>query len=129
MCNFCGSEPLCSALYCDNLGLIQKINSRLRFRDWYPNETISSDWDVLQSIVSTIRLFPKRPQIEHVRGHQDNDTSYDRLSLEAQLNVDADAAANQYQTLHGQNRFKVPIITGNRAQLTLQDRTVTHHYV
>jgi hypothetical protein len=38
-------------------------------------------------------------------------------------------AAKEYQNIHGQSRFRVPRITGNRAQLMLQGRTVTHHYV
>ncbi len=42
LCELWGSDHLCSILYCDNLGLVQKITSRLQFWEWYPKETISN---------------------------------------------------------------------------------------
>jgi hypothetical protein len=36
-----------------------------------------------------------------VRGHQDKNTSYDDLDLEAQLNVDADKYAGDFQLAKG----------------------------
>ena len=96
---------------------------------WYPNDTITSDWDVLQAIINSLTLFPSPPLIAHVKGHQDDNTSYDLLPLEAQLNVDADAAATLFQTDHGSTRFLVPIIAGNGAQLILNNKTVTYGYV
>ena len=126
---FCSSEPRCSKVYCDNLGLITKILSRQNCTTWYPNETITSEWDLIQNIVSSLQIFPTPPMIVHVKGHQDDHLPYDQLPLEAQLNVDADAAATEYQTLHGAHRPVVPPITGNGAHLLLLGKTVTHHYV
>jgi hypothetical protein len=51
------------------------------------------------------------------------------LSLEAQINVDADAAANLYQETRGASRHKAPRITGVGAHLLLKDKTVTYNYV
>ncbi len=118
-----------TAMFCDNLALVNKIVKRIRCTHWYPNETITSDWDIIQAIVSTLQTFPKCPEITHVMGHQDNHTTYDQLPLEAQLNVDADAAATKFQDSYGSRRWQVPRICGNRAQLYLSNKTVTHHYV
>ena len=129
LCEFSGSPPLCTAMFCDHLALVNKIVKRIRCTHWYPNETITSNWDIIQAIVYTLQTFPKCPEIKHVMGHQDNHTTYDQLPLEAQLNVDADAAATKFQDSYGSRRWQVPRICGNRAQLYLSNKTVTHHYV
>jgi hypothetical protein len=90
---------------------------------------VSSDWDVVQSIITSLWLFSTSPSIQHIKAHQDDHIPYAQLLLEAQLNIDADAAATEYQTLHGHCRMSVPRITGNDAQFFLHGKTVTHHYV
>jgi hypothetical protein len=126
-----GSVPHSSALYSTNLGLIIKVLSRLKCKVWYRNETITSEWDVLQSIVSSLQEFLLLPSVAHVKGRikMMYFLMTARLSLEAQLNVDANTVANEYQILYGTSRYKVPWITGNGAQLLSQGKTVTHHYV
>jgi hypothetical protein len=59
--DFCGTIPRCSALYSNNLALIQCIGKQLTKQCWYPNNTLSSEWDVLQAIVRTLALFPTIP--------------------------------------------------------------------
>jgi hypothetical protein len=86
--------------------------------------------DVLQAIVTSLRKFPQTLLVSHVKGHQDDDTAYALLPLlEAQLNVDADAAATLFQTDHGATWYLVPIIDGNGAQLIINHKTVTYRYV
>jgi hypothetical protein len=126
---YCGTEPRCSQLYSDNMALILRIDKQLARNKWYPNDTISSDWDVLQAIVNTLRLFDQTPFVSHVKGHQDDTTTYALLPLEAQLNVDADSAATLFQADHGATRYLVPIIAGNSAQLNIDNKTVTYSYV
>jgi hypothetical protein len=43
--------------------------------------------------------------------------------------VDADAAATEFQDTFGSSRWQVPRIEGNLAQLSVSNKTVTHHYV
>jgi hypothetical protein len=129
VCQFCGTEPRCSQIYSDNLALINRIYQQLRKQRWYPNDTLSSEWDVLHAIVRTLSAFPILPLISHVKGHQDRHMKYNLLPLEAQLNVDADEAATQYQETYGSSRYQVPRITGNDAQLSINQRTVTYNYV
>jgi RIO-like serine/threonine protein kinase len=76
-----GTEPRCLQLYSDNLALIHRIDQQMRRHTWYPNDTISSDWDILQAIVSTLRKFHEPPLISHVKGHQDDTTAYALLPL------------------------------------------------
>ena len=82
-------------LYCDNKGLIQRLNNHLH-SPITPREYLLTDSDVelqilwsfdaLQQTGIHIRLF-------HVKGHQDNTIPYDELSRPAQLNVQADKLA------------------------------------
>jgi hypothetical protein len=112
------------------MALIQRIDKQMAKHTWYPNDTIASDWDVLQAIITTLRQFPQTPLVSHVTGHQDDNVSYALvLPLEAQLNIDANAAATLFQTYHGATRYLVPIITGNGAQLNIDNKTVTYGYV
>jgi hypothetical protein len=100
------------------MALIQRIDKQMGRHTWYPNDTISSDWDVLQAIFSALQLFHQPPLVSHVKGHQDDTTSYELLPLEAQLNVDADAAATLFQMEHGTTRYIVPLIAGNLLSIT-----------
>jgi hypothetical protein len=79
---------------------------------------------VVQSIITSLWLFSTPPSLQHV-----DLLPYAELPLEAQLNVDADAAATEYQVLYGHSFATVHRITDNGAQFELHDKTVTHHYV
>jgi hypothetical protein len=46
--------------------------------------------------------------LRHIRGHQDLHTPYVTLSLKAQLNVNADAKARSYQSIHSKQRPIIP---------------------
>jgi hypothetical protein len=61
------------------------------------------EWDLVSSILVELERWPGL-QLQHVRGHQDRKTAYDRLPLLAQLNVDADTMATVYQCEHGMAR-------------------------
>jgi hypothetical protein len=74
-------------------------------------------------------MFVVCMDIQHVKGHQDAQTPYARLSLEAQLNADVDAAATEFQDTLDGIRWQLPCISRNLAQLLLACKTVTHHYL
>jgi hypothetical protein len=106
--------PFCSS----NL----KYNNGAAFWHNFQGLCISSKWDVLQAITYTLAQFLPMPAIAHVKGHQDRAIAYAMLSLEAQMNVDADAAANfLYQERQGASRHKAPRITGVGVHLLLKD--------
>ena len=71
------------------------------FDNGHPNSTLEPDWDVLHEIKWTFHKQLKGGTLIHTKGHQDDKHKYDKLPLLAQLNVDADRLAGQYQDRYG----------------------------
>ena len=93
------------------------------------NSTMASEWDVLMEIWTTRQSFEddNAPTFIHIKGHQDQHKPYGELSLSAQLNVDADALANQYMRDHPDLDYSPTIMFPScKAQLHLRDGTATH---
>jgi hypothetical protein len=68
-------------------------------------------------------------KLQHIKGHQYRDREYDRLPLLAQLNMDADHLANQYQRDdHGGLQPEVLLTRWAGAHILLPSVTVTSHY-
>ena len=86
------------------------------------------DWDVLQQIIFSLRLFPLLPEIRFVQGHQDDNCPYTTLSLPAQLNVDADHLAGSYAPRRNKNPTIVTTIAGSAVSLHLLSGTITTKY-
>jgi hypothetical protein len=93
------------------------------------NHTLAADWDIVNEI--RWNLQQQRLQsctLKHVRGHQDRNKDYNSLSLEAQLNVEADRLARQYQDQHmDKPETTVYLLPHASAQLHLRDGTCTSH--
>ena len=101
----------------------------MQYDDYYPNSTMAADWDVVHEIVCTLKELTNPPQILHIKGHQDDAVPYESLSLPAQLNVDADAEAELYQTFdHRGNRTRVLRLPHTTAQLNVASGTITNKY-
>ena len=135
-------------LVCDNLSLVNNVNhtqqsnsepnSSTAHADHgdpdtsilyanYSNQTMVLDWDVLTMIEQTLNNHLCSLDIAHIKGHQDDEELYESLSLLAQLNVDADKIAKQYQHKHGQPCTKVPRLPSNAVQFHLQGKhTITY---
>jgi hypothetical protein len=62
---------------------------------------------------------------EHIKGHQDDHHAYADLSLEAQLNVDADEEAGRHQQTFPAQRPTIPRLPHNRAQLMLSEKVIS----
>lgn len=82
------------------------------------NVTLEADWDVLNEI----RWAMDQGGLEggtifHILGHQDRHKAYDELPLQAQLNVDADRLASQYQDRFGEARPSVLLFPHAAAQV------------
>lgn len=74
------------------------------------------------------QALPFSPTLQHIKGHQDKHTNYEYLPLLAQLNVDADTAAGEFQDQHGCARPHILMFPHAGAQLQLNNGTITHHY-
>jgi hypothetical protein len=109
----------------DNAGLLTRITSSLPHLEPFPNSTLQADWDVTNEIIVSIRKLTLPPVLRHVKGHQDSQTAYASLSLEAQLNVDADAEAGYYQDLYPAQRPIIPRLPSNRVQLHIAGKVIS----
>ena len=85
------------------------------------------EWDLLSSILTELQRWPG-VRLQHVRGHQDRTTSYERLSLLAQLNVDADTMANTYQCDYGASRTEVYLTDTAGVHLVTPHGSMTKNY-
>ncbi len=82
------SIPNTLNFYCDNLGLITRINQRRKYQFSYPNATLVPDWDLVEQICVLINKIPHDEILHHwVKGHQ---TDFDEMPVEAHYNVQAD---------------------------------------
>ena len=90
-------------------------------------DVLCPDWDILIEIQIALEKLP-HVKLEYVKGHQDRTKPYDQLDTMAQLNVDADAKAGQYQDVHGASRPHVLMTAHARAHLCDYQGTITSHY-
>ena len=120
--------PMDTILYTDSASLIAKIGEIEKWPYFFPNATMDPDWDVLQQIITSRRLFPLLPVLRLVKGHQDVDCPYVTLPLPDQLNVDADHLASSYAPHPHETPNIVPIIAGTAASLHLSSETITTKY-
>ena len=90
-------------------------------------EVTCPEWDILSCILQELQKWPD-VRLNHVRGHQDRSTDYDRLSLLAQLNVDADAIATEFQCDHGAARSIALLTSTAGVHLASPKGTITSKY-
>ena len=100
--------PKQNIIYTDYASLIAKLGEIKKWPFFFPNTTVDPDWEVLQQIIFSLRLFPSFPEIHFVQGHQDENCPYTTLSLHAQLNVDADHLARCYAPLQMKTQQLLP---------------------
>jgi hypothetical protein len=101
LCLYCGHLQLLllQKMYCDNLGLITKVNKFLLFRLASTQAALHSEFYVLTTIHDLLKDFSLPPTISHVKGHQDNHKPYEDLPLPAQLNCYANVlTSHELQT-------------------------------
>ena len=90
-------------------------------------DVLCPDWDVLREIQVSMKQLPQ-VNLQYVKGHQDESTAVARLPLLAQLNVEADAIAGEFQDSYGSDRPFVMMMTHTKAQFTTRHGTVTRQY-
>jgi hypothetical protein len=88
------------------------------------NSTLAPDWDITEEIHATLEEIKLTNQaFKWVKGHQDDDTSYDALPVDAKYNVEADDLADQFMQQYGKPRMISPLLPA--AKCTLQIGTTT----
>jgi len=80
-------------LYCNNKGILQCLAPKKYKAP--PKRSILDDYDVVAEIQQTIAAHkPLTIQLHHIKGHQDQKTSTQDLTLPAKLNIECDSRAN-----------------------------------
>jgi hypothetical protein len=108
----------------DNEGLLTRVTTSLPFLEPFPNVTLQADWDVTNEIIHSLRQLECQLSFLHVKGHQDDHSGFADLSLNAQLNVEADAEAGEYQQTYPSQRPIIPRLPSNRAQLHIRGQVI-----
>jgi hypothetical protein len=124
---YCGHLQLLPLhkMYCDNLGLVTKVNKLLSFQLAPTQAVLHSEFYVLATIHDLLRDFSLTPAISHVKGHQDNHKPYEDLSLPAQLNYDADVLATGELQNYPATCIHVPLLPPAIVKLTIGGTTDT----
>jgi hypothetical protein len=79
--------------YCDNQGLLKKLTYIWSYSNAIHATVLHSEWDIVSSVHRLQQEFDPPPELQHVKGHQDNCTQIEFLELPSQLNVEADTLA------------------------------------
>ena len=116
------------ALYTDSQSLVDTVTKRLEWLVEYPYSTMTSDWDIQQSISHSIRQFDSCPSVQHVKGHQDRSASVETLPLPAQLNIQADSLAGSFSYPHDISSQQCALIAGSAAILHGPNGTISSNY-
>ena len=103
----------------DNQELINRQNNHKEYTIPYPNATLKAEYDLTEHIYHTHREHNIKGSFSHVYGHQDNNTEFDKLPLDAQLNVEADALAEDYYLDNIQSNPETHILPAYPAMLIL----------
>jgi hypothetical protein len=125
-CQHLNQFPL-SKLYCDNLGLVRKLNYFFTYRLAPIKCILHSEYDVLAQSFLLLQEYVTTPEMLHVKGHQDVNTPYRHLPLPAQLNCNTDSlATTELHSLPNQIR-RVPLFPPTKAQLLISGQSVTRN--
>jgi hypothetical protein len=108
--------------------LIRRLKVHKHYDACFPNETLKSEFDVTEQIYRTTTTYGIKSTYKWVRGHQDKNTAYDDLELEAQLNVGADKYAGDFQPAKGKFRPLVSLLPSCDARLLIRGISVTSNY-
>ena len=90
-------------------------------------DSLFPEWDLLVEIQSSLRIL-FGVSVVYVQAHQDDKRPVDQLPLMAQLNVEADALATQYQQQHGYHRPQVLMSPSAGVHLVSASGTITSKY-
>ena len=116
----------------DNEELINRCTAHQSYKYPYPNATTKGEFDVVEEIFRSSEQYSIGGNFKWVKGHQDDNTNTE-LSIEAILNIEADALAGSYQKRNKRDRLRVTMLPSCPAMLDIQGASITskvfHHLV
>ena len=122
------NEPLMVMFVSDNQELINRCDAHLQYKIPFPNETVKSEYDVTEQIYITASKYKLKPSYHWVKGHQDDNAPTNELSIVAQLNVEADRLAGDFQQDYGKFRSLLTLLPSCSAMLSIRGISITNNY-
>ena len=89
-------KDICLLRLSDNEEFINPCAAHQSYRYPYPNATTKGEFDVVEKITRSSERYSIGGNFKWVKGHQDDDKNAE-LSIEALLNIEADALAGSYK--------------------------------
>jgi hypothetical protein len=114
-----------NTIICNNQGLLTRIENATTWKYTTPNVTLCAEWDVESAIVDSYTQVGIPFTFLHVKSHQDNDGPVSVLTLEAQLNVQADTLATE-ALKEAPTILKVSLFPSAKCQLIINGKSITH---
>jgi hypothetical protein len=113
--------------YCNNKGLLKKLQSLQSYNNAISSTVLHSEWDLVSSIHCLHHCFHPLPALQHVKGHQDYDVHMDLLDFPGQLNVETDTLATSKLQDYGSVKLTVPFDLESGIQLSIDGCAATCH--
>ena len=114
--------------YLDNKSVISRINKAWKASWTSPNQRLQSEQDVIDAIIHLLHLLPVEINFCWIKGHQDSITAYEKLTLPAQLNCDADREATTYMNTTVVHKHINTPLPGTPSQLIIHNKSITGRY-
>ena len=112
----------------DNLDLIRRLIQHKDYEIPYMNQTLTAEFDLIEQIHKVHTEFSMETLFEHIKGHQDDDTPYDKLSKAAKMNVDCDELANEYHSIGPPSSLITHVLPSCPAMLVINNATISNDY-
>ena len=119
-------SPSTLIIYCDNDGLLTRLKQHMTIPQPAPRHFLSSEIEIILRIQHTLQQLAANYTSCHVKGHQDDNTSFDKLPWPAQLKILCDTLTTESLSSAPTVPF-VPINPLLPATLTIDHCTITRH--
>ena len=113
--------------YCDNQGLLKKLEYLRSHDNAIYASCMHSEWDIVSTLHLLHNKFHILPSLTHVKGHQDSKRHSSHLELPAQMNVEADMLATLALQNWGSPKSIVPFDPLSVVMLSIKGRAVTRN--
>ena len=102
--------------------------SKNNYNNPYTSTTLSPKIKVTEQIYLINKSNKLRPFYSWIQGHQDNNKEKEELPLLAQLNIEADKIAGDFQHTNGHYRPQTTMLSSRPATLSIQNISITSKY-
>jgi hypothetical protein len=105
--------------YCNNKGLLKKLQYMQSYNNAINATVLHLEWDIVSAVYHLQLSFHPLPDLQHVKGHQDDGTSVKFLDVPSQMNVVANKLATYDLQEYGSMKPIVPFDPMSGIQLSI----------